>query len=408
MIVVILALLILVAIIFYGLHNKEEIGSGSILYSSSNRSSSGRTVLCPYCLMKTEMSFLNHVCPDCAKEGLTDPEVKRNIRGVYFCKKHNRACLPHCPNCNKPLPSVLLEQGVSNLPFSIVGVTSSGKTNLITVVLEELGKVEIFDLDTPDYNTRNKQKENSRKVYTEHRLLDSTQSGERTPQIWVLKNTKKKLEGHILTSSFTIFDGAGEDHENKLYDPNDTICKYIAVSECIILTLDPLILPGVRNQIDPDRAKQSGYSGEKDSREVVRGLARYIKNLKGMMESQILNIPIAVVLTKFDLITNLKGFTSNALIKRNGILLDNNGGSSDWMFNEREATYIHNEIRDWLVHVGEGRFIAALEAAFGNYMLFGVSSFGGAPDAKGNLPIIKPHRVLDPFLWIFHKKGIID
>ena len=65
------------------------------------------------------------------------------------------------------------------------------------------------------------------------------------------------------------------------------------------------------------------------------------------------------------------------------------------------------EIRDWLKRQGETAFIDAIDANFKNVRVFGVSSFGNPPDKNKRLAKVRPHRVLDPLMWMLAGEGII-
>ena len=65
------------------------------------------------------------------------------------------------------------------------------------------------------------------------------------------------------------------------------------------------------------------------------------------------------------------------------------------------------EIRDWLIRQGETAFLNTIDANFQNVRVFGVSSFGNPPDENKRLARIRPHRVLDPIMWMFANEGII-
>ena len=107
-------------------------------------------------------------------------------------------------------------------------------------MLHELGKASGLRLALGHQTN-----ENYHRIYDEHTKPESTQSGENMPQIWYIKNLLKKRGSEVPTYTFTIFDGAGEDHENNL-DPSSTVCRYINASKAIILAIDPLVLPKIR------------------------------------------------------------------------------------------------------------------------------------------------------------------
>jgi hypothetical protein len=330
-------------------------------------------------------------------------------KGAIKCKNPDcggLATIRRCPKCEAEIPGPALE--TPNLPFSIIGVANAGKTNYITVMLHELGRVPGLRLALAPQNkeTRDHQNFNYSNL-AEHHLPEGTNAGEARPQIWQIKNLDKRRGNTVPTYTFTIFDGAGEDHENNM-DPSSTVCRYINTSEAIILALDPLILPSVRKGgvVDP-RVLINSLGGQdkgaKNAVDVVNSVAAYIKAARGIKNNKILKIPVAIVLTKFDTILEHNAFPSNALVKDSSLLVRNG------KFNEAEMRQIHQEISNWLYEVGEGSFIDALSANFKEFYFFGVSSFGGSPNEHNELTMdIKPHRVLDPIMWLFYKKGFID
>jgi hypothetical protein len=116
-----------------------------------------------------------------------------------------------------------------------------------------------------------------------------------------------------------------------------------------------------------------------------------------------LTIPVAVVLTKFDTLINHKSFGSQALIK------DGSLNIRDGKVDTTEIEQVDAEIRHFLEEIGEGTFISTLESHFKEFYFFGVSSYGKPPkDANTLVDNIRPHRVLDPILWLFKKAKFVD
>jgi len=359
--------------------------------------------VCPFCIRDYNVNKVLYVCPDC---GETTPKSKEPVK----CKKGGCGGLAtqrKCPMCGQEVPKMALE--TPNLPFCIVGVSNSGKTNYITVMLHELGKASSLRLALGSQNkeTRDHQNENYKRIYEDHTRPESTAAGENMPQIWYIKNLLKKRGGNVPTYTFTIFDGAGEDYENNL-DTSSTVCRYINTSKAIIITLDPLILSNIRKGgvVDENIMRNSlaGSEGEtKNAADVVNSLASYIKQARGIKETKILPIPVAVVLTKFDTIISHKSFASNALIKSPSLNV------TDGKVNLGEIKQVDEEIRNWLYEIGEGSFIESLTSNFKEFAFFGVSSYGEPPlDAVTLSDHIRPHRVLDPVLWLFKKSKFID
>lgn len=366
----------------------------------------GAKFTCPFCIRAYEKSKVLYVCPDCGNATQPGKFEKEPIK----CKTSGcggLATLRKCPSCGQIIPKTALE--TPNLPFSIVGVSNSGKTNYITVMLHELGKASglRLALGHQTKETLDHQNENYRRIYEEHTKPESTQSGENMPQIWYIKNLLKKRGSEVPTYTFTIFDGAGEDHENNL-DSASTVCRYINASKAIILAIDPLVLPKIRKGgvVDHDVLVNSlgGYEGEtKNAEDVINSVAMYIKAARGIKAGKMLDIPVAVVLTKFDTLINHKAFGPQALIRNKSLTV------RDGHVDMAEIQQVDQEIRNWLYQIEEGAFIDTLDSHFKEYYFFGVSSYGAPPkDAYTLSDEIRPHRVLDPILWLFKREKFID
>ncbi|MDR0663142.1 MAG: hypothetical protein LBF80_03565 [Spirochaetaceae bacterium] len=361
---------------------------------------------CPFCIQEYDKSNVLYTCPECGETATPQTFEREPIK----CRKTGCggvASLRKCPRCGAVIPKTALE--TPNLPFSIVGVTNSGKTNYITVMLHELGKASGLRLalahQTDD--TLKHQRKNYTLIYEDHTRPDSTLGGESMPQIWSIGNLQKKSGDKVPRYTFTIFDGAGEDHENNLV-PSSTVCRYIKASKAIILAIDPLVLSNIQRGgvVDPDVMKNSlgGYTGAtKNAADVINSVVSYIKAARGISSSKLLDIPVAVVLTKFDTIINHRSFGPQALVKKKSLNV------RDGRVNITEIKQVDGEIRNWLHEIGEGAFINVLESHFKEFYFFGVSSFGAPPVTQDTLvKDIRPHRVLDPILWLFKKSKFID
>ncbi|MDR0908304.1 MAG: hypothetical protein LBM77_00930 [Spirochaetaceae bacterium] len=361
---------------------------------------------CPYCIREYNLNEVLYVCPDCGQSSTPKFAEREPIK----CKNSGcggLATLRKCPKCGQELPRMALE--TPNLPFSIVGVSNSGKTNYITVMLHELGKASGLRLALGAQNkeTRDHQNENYQYIYESHTRPESTEAGANTPQIWYIRNLQKKSGNNVPTYTFTVFDGAGEDYENNL-DPASTVCRYINVSKAIILTIDPLVLSRVRRGgvVDPEVMKNSLAGSEgvtKNAEDVINSVAMYIKAARGISANKLLDVPVAVVLTKFDAILNHKAFGPQALVRSPSLNIRN--GKVDLT----EIQQVDEEIRNWLTEIDESAFINAIQSQFKEFYFFGVSSYGSPPkDAYNLADEIHPHRVLDPILWLFKKSKFID
>lgn len=349
---------------------------------------------------------VEYYCIDCSKpskRGMTE-------KGPTKCKTPGctgLATVRRCPMCEGHLPTAALD--TPNLPFSIVGVSGAGKTNYITVMLRELGKSVNLQLALAHQTefTRIHQSDNVKRIYVTHEPPEPTTAGSVQPQIWQIKNLSRRGGHHVPTYTFTIFDGAGEDHEHGL-DPSSTVGRYINASKAIILVIDPLVLANVRSNSTVNRNdlrnSLRGSDGEvKFAEEIINSVALYIKSARGIRTEKLLDIPVAVVLTKFDMLLSHHGFAHNALVKSPSLTV--RGGKVD----TTEIKQVHEEIQNWLFSIDEGAFVNVLKSHFTEFYFFGVSSLGSPPPGANELPIeIKPHRVLDPILWLFKRENFID
>jgi hypothetical protein len=359
---------------------------------------------CPYCIRDYSLKKALYVCPDCGETATPASFEKEPIK----CKKPGCGGLAtqrKCPLCGETLPRIALQ--TPNLPFSIIGVSNSGKTNYITVMLHEMGRAPGLRLALGHQNnaTLDHQNENYKRIYEDHVPPESTAGGEAMPQIWYIKNLLKKKGNNVPTYTFTIFDGAGEDHEHNL-DTSSAVCRYIKASKAIIITLDPLILETIRkggivNETDMRNSLAGSENVHKNAVDIVNSLAEYIKTARGSNVNKTLKIPIAVVLTKFDTVKN--SFSENDVIRSPSMNV------RDGKISMGEIQQVDEEIRNWLVKIGEGRFIDALESHFDEFQFFGVSSYGEPPKNAVKLSEkINPIRVLDPILWLFKKAKFVD
>ena len=362
--------------------------------------------VCPYCLQDCNLKEVLFACNSC---GQIHPDMRMFERHP---KCQNEGCpglvtIRLCPKCEHRIPTTALE--TPNLPFSIVGVPGAGKTNYITVMLQELRNESALQLalSHQDKDTMEHQDELYQMIYEDLTPPPPTEAGERMPQIWSIKNLQRKAKNSVPTYTFTIFDGAGEDHENEI-DPTSAVARYINISKAIIFVLDPLTLSSIRRGgiVDQKVMRDSLVGGEGDTKmagNIISDVANYIRTMNPKLKAtSVLNLPVAVVLTKFDTVWNHPSFGPDARIKHPKLTI--NGGK----ISMSEIDQVHAEIEHWLHAIGEGALINIMDANFKEYKLFGVSSYGSPPKDASTLNRPDPHRVLDPLLWMFKKQKFID
>ena len=369
--------------------------------------------MCPFCYETYDKKMIKYVCPECGTDAPPGKEPIKCASTTCTGLATDRVCPSQ--TCSNKIPRTALD--TPNLRFSIVGVSTSGKTNYITVMLEELTNFTglRLGLGTQTDETRDKNRADRRNIYELGIPVEATTPGEAPPQIWVVSNLEKQSSSLFRGTTtpkytFSIYDGAGENFERM----EPTEIRYIRSSEAFIITLDPLILERVRAFVDPEVVKNS-YKADReyiDSKEIVDTLAGHLKKIKGIRSDKPLEIPVAVVLTKFDAISSHSSF-ANSLVKRPSSCIS--GGK----VRVEEFDQVHGEIEHWLQSIGEQKFIDALDADFSSvdwrgrrkrhYKFFAVSSYGSPPPEEGTTPKkIQPHRVLDPMLWLFKLRDFVD
>ena len=135
---------------------------------------------------------------------------------------------------------------------------------------------------------------------------------------------------------------------------------------------------------------------------MVNNLANYIRRNCNIPPGKRIDRRAAVVLTKIDALNEMvEGFTSGSTI------LKESPHAKSLAFVESDSEMVDLEIRDWLTRQGETAFLGAIDANFRDVRVFGVSSFGRPPDQRKRLAKIRPHRVLDPLMWMLAGEGII-
>ncbi|MCL2415193.1 MAG: hypothetical protein FWD01_00095 [Defluviitaleaceae bacterium] len=366
--------------------------------------------VCPYCLSDYNIKEVKYYCPTCKYD---ETKPKRSESLPPKCQNYRMKCTGvasdrKCPKCERSIPDDVLR--TPNLPFSIVGVPSAGKTAYITVMLHQLrlmGNIFNLSLSHQDKPTMNHQTELRKMIYEDLQPPLATNRGAIMPQIWKITNKARRAKNGHPAYTFTIFDGAGEDHLEEI-DVSSTVARYISTSEAIILILDPLTISGVRTTgLVDQKVMQDSLGGDMGetayAQDIINDIARYIRamNPKKYRSGNFINIPVAVVMSKFDTVWNHHAF-ADGLVKNPNITF------SKGKINMNEIDQVHQEIIDWLDLIGESDLVSTLEANFPIYKFFGVSSYGSPPKDVGTLNKPDPHRVLDPLLWLFKNMKFID
>lgn len=328
-----------------------------------------REIVCPYCMEK-----------------IRQKDTKHNNNGELIC-----------PKCSNRLPREFF-QCDKYINITIVGLTNCGKTTYMAVMMKEFTRklCEKLYLETmSDYDdAKIINEEYIKKLYEEKRELGSTNKGEKEsaakPQIYRIKDRmRNKIGNRNPVYSLTIHDGAGEDC--LAMEPH--IQKNIGGSDYIFYLIDSTELPEVKKQLGNSEIEENA------GQQMVKNMAQYLRTALGKKGDELIKKPVAVILTKFDVIMDKMKDMQATVKQEKALAFTGTSMTSD-------LDCVNKEIRSWLESQQEQQFLSALEANFGKIRFFGVSSLGHEI-VNGEVGVVTPHRVLDPILWVLSKEGVI-
>lgn len=372
--------------------------------------------VCPHCLRKLTLSGMKFYC-------VPDEDNRHEVRLSFadkfkgrlpvckskFCRNKGLTIREAvCRQCGEILPPQILFHD-KFLSFCAVGVAGAGKSSYMTTLLHELKYSGLpWVLQAMDVETTRLAQLNEQHVYEERHCLQGTTAGiSPKPQLWTILDNSKQGE-KIPTYALTIYDGAGEDCEHIDYTPLDAkISRYLSGARMLLIMFDPLLLSSVRGEISHETLNASMATERQTSAPanmvgMVHSLANYIRRACNIAPGKRIDRRAAVVLTKIDALTEmLNGFASGATILKQSPHVQMKA------FVDSDSEMVDLEIRDWLTRQGETAFLGAIDANFKDVRVFGVSSFGRPPDAYKRLAKVRPHRVLDPLMWMLAGEGII-
>lgn len=375
-----------------------------------------KTFICPYCFNEIKSGDLEYICSEC-DTAVKEKDLSASERsGKTRIKCSNEECScqnvtkKRCPydSCNHTIADALIHTKTTS--FSLLGSTGAGKTNCITVMLTELSKRnKNLNLAVSPITAECRQKFelNKAQVYENRVKLDQTATGSEKVDIFSVKNLKSNS---ILT--FNIYDGAGESITSaNSSDPySELTLRYIEYSESMMFLIDPLRFTAMRKKLSQDSIETSIADEGENAISIINSIAEMYKNRNRLKYSAKIDKFVAIVFTKMDLFM--------PEFRERGDLFSRRSNHPELgYFNNQDCTEVDKELTNWLIENDQEDFVRSLKEHFyfdkkglkeKKCFLFGISAFGEKPDNDGLLPEIKPHRILDPLLWLMAKQGFID
>lgn len=404
--------------------------------------------VCPYCFTKVDMTKIHYVCtgPSCAKEFAKQAvstkdekkllyvskdgqnEIDREKSLVFgkdpfgpdaiiakqhiirdssgFCDICKRpAYLRVCPTCHNMIPMGAEEEG--NKIFVILGPKGVGKSHYIAVLINQLKNTICTEfngvLSAANDNTTIRYRDvYYHRLFEEKRKLQPTLSfgssdNSREPLIFYLRILKDD-KPQVFT--FAFFDTAGEDlvSTNRMMSLN--LNAFISLASGIVFLVDPMQVKYINQRIHVDNKPEIGPSPT----DILSNVCQIIRNNNKIKGKDRIDIPIAVSLTKSDVLFKIpeNEEESKVLIGLNSALhIPRERGKYD----EENFDQIDAELEEYLRRTIGPEFISVVNS-FKDHSLFAVSALGCNPTGNALPRAVSPLRVEDPFLWLLNKEGL--
>ncbi|CAO5248974.1 TRAFAC clade GTPase domain-containing protein [Frankia sp. AgKG'84/4] len=377
---------------------------------------------CPFCWESTTVKELARRCPDeCGEEvdtplsefnGMSRPGLRRPLAFTADQAQKDGRC-PHgrqapltriCPHCHNDLEYDYVRTAASSRPIALIGASGSGKSVYVGVLVRELKtrvgtKFNGMAVEFVGDQSRAHYDEVFRvPLFQDNqtlRMTDSLRVSRRLrPLLFSLRIPIRRLRGSRLALAMMVFlDTSGEDV--LAAKAMDRLARYLDAAAGIVLIVDPLQMPDVREAVETTVYPTSSTR----QIDVVERLGALLREQRGLSPTQRIDKPLAVVLSKIDTLDTV--LPDQSALRRQA---DHDGG-----YDEADGQLVHDEVRAWIHRwYGEG-LINTIDSAFTTSRYFGISALGAPPRSEGHLDPsgIRPLRVEDPLLWLLSRFGFV-
>ena len=378
------------------------------------------TVVCPYCFEQFDSGDVHFLCR-CRKErdakytnfwrGYSVPPQGHAIepsRG-FFAKMFssdstkcsdcgNKTFLKICPHCHNRIPNAMVAK--RGKIISIVGARSSGKSNYIAVLINELrshvralGNIGVTAENVAEdkrLDTENRYYEDFyNPLYVDNHCVAQTATGDISSKVPMIFSV---TSGRGETLHMVFYDTAGENFETQANIADNV--KFINESDAVIFLVDTDCVPEVRRRL--------GKTGHVDTRfdAILSNLLTHFTDGDKALARSFFSKPTAVVFSKIDNILNNPRMFETASIP--GMSITNNSSYlTGAPIRQEEFEANSAGLRGALELWGQTNFVNQLTHHFKNLKFFGVSALGSDPDRSKKINgELRPFRVLDPLVWI--------
>jgi len=384
--------------------NFEEIGE--ILFFLNLDGQKPTKFTCPYCYAEHDIKDLGIKCSR-KKCKLGVRKYTDSYGNIRIPRAQQSTCFNctevaqqfYCMERDKEIPREYFE--MKNLPIALLGAKASGKSNYIGVLINEINKKMTGPFNCSLSMTSSQESKQAyddlyyRPLYESGLTVSATDAGVEVPPLIFPLRFMDKKNRIVNTAVLTFYDTAGENlnDKNVMYQFN----RYITNAHGIILLLDPLQVPNIRDKLTANgfNALPPQNTEIYDVLSVIIDVIRSVTNIKGRIR-----IPLALVFTKIDVLEQYNILPEGSCLK----------GESDhikrgaFVKHDFENTNIEMQglIDNWL----DAHLIGYIKQ-FELYSFFGVTALGGNPMGT-KIGDIHPRRVLDPLLWLLAGKKYIQ
>jgi hypothetical protein len=196
--------------------------------------------------------------------------------------------------------------------------------------------------------------------------------------------------------TLSLYDTAGENLQSR--ETVQQMLKYLRVASGIIFLIDPLQVPAVRDAL-PSTVRPPVVDPEAEPSAILGRVLQELEGGKLLAQSGSLNTPVAVVLTKCDVLRDAGLIESNRL----------------WNSDARHVGYFdrdaHDDMSGMMAEYVQRWSPAAYQIVshrFVRHAFFGASATGCASDLKTRrYKYVSPWRVEDPLLWLLSELGVL-
>lgn len=370
--------------------------------------------LCPRCFEIQSLSEVRYICTNTQSTSRCQCAINR------VAQKPNNLKKPVCEECKTPLVTKICPKcgeelplnigNVKNYPIAIIGAKETGKSNYVAVLINqlknEIGRSFNCALMACGDKTLNRYRTDFYDpLYRNRTCVRGSDAGDVEPLIYsLIFQRKNSLLNRIFGGFFgvvndavslTFFDTAGE-NLNSLASMQ-TFNRYLYHSAGIILLLDPLQLPTVRDELN---GKIKLPEENTDVNTILNRTIEIIRTGSGLTNlNKKIKIPLAIAFTKIDAVEDL--LDPSSCLKNDSTHIKK--GVFDKIDFEDENNEMQSLVENWL---GEGLY-QLVSTQFTTFAFFGLSALGSNPDIDNKIPRFRPFRVADPFLWILAQEKII-